>query len=133
MPAYNFQARFASLILSGEKCTTIRGREAKVGGIAHLFTGMRTKACQRLGQSEIVHCAPILLAYDRHNDEPLIKLDATFLTTAQQDELTVQDGFTRTREMLAWFKKTYDTAEPTYTKIGDRIVYEGFLITWGAL
>ena len=82
MPAYNFQPHFAPLILSGSKCTTIRGREAKVGATAYLFTGMRTKACKRLGQSEIVHCAPVLLAYDRHNDEPLIKLGATFLTTA---------------------------------------------------
>lgn len=133
MPAYNFQPRFAPLILSGSKCTTIRGREAKVGATAYLFTGMRTRACQRLGQSEIVHCAPILLAYDRHNDEPLIKLGAYHITEAQQEELAMQDGFARTREMLAWFKKTCDKAEPTYTKIGDKIVYEGFLITWGQL
>ena len=133
MPSYNFQPYFAPLILSGAKNTTIRGREAKVGSTAYLFTGMRTKACQRLGQSEIVHCSPILLAYDRHSDEPLIKLGAYHITEAQQEELAIQDGFTHTREMLAWFKKTYDTAEPTYTKIGDKIVYNGFLITWGAL
>ena len=133
MPAYNFQEPFVPLILTGEKCTTIRRREATVGATAYLFTGMRTKACRRLGQSEIVHCAPILLAYDRHNHEPLIKLGSTFLTTSQQDKLAMQDGFARTREMLAWFKLTYDTAEPTYTKVGDKIVYEGFLITWAEL
>lgn len=133
MPAYNFQPRFAPLILSGCKCSTIRRREATVGGTAHLFTGMRTKSCKRLGQSEILHCASILLAYDRHNDAPLIRLGASYLSPVEIDILATQDGFESTRKMLAWFKQTYDTAEPTYTKLGDKIVFEGFLITWGEL
>lgn len=129
MPAYNFQARFALKVLDGSKLSTIRGREAKVGSTAYLFTGMRTKACQRLGCGEIVYCAPITLGYDR-DGEPFAMLDKQRLSKAEFDQLAMDDGFAYPREMLAWFKSTYDTETPVVFADGSRIVFEGFLIIW---
>ena len=130
MPAYNFQARFAPKVLDGSKRSTIRGRAAKVGSTAYLFTGMRTKACQRLGRGEIIHCAPITLGYD-HESEPFATLLDDVLDEAAFNQLAIDDGFDCPRAMLAWFKTTYDTATPVVHADGSRIVFKGFLITWG--
>lgn len=129
MPAYNFQARFAPKVLDGTKRSTIRRREAKVGSTAYLFTGMRTKACQRLGRGEIIHCAPIKLGYDR-DGAPFATIGNQRLDEAALNQLAMDDGFAYPREMLAWFKTTYDTETPVDLADGTRIVFEGFLTTW---
>lgn len=128
MPVYNFQARFAPKVLDGTKCTTIRGRDAKVGSTAYLFTGLRTKLCTRPGQGEIVHCAPISLGY-KQNGMPAAILGCNQLTQQQLTELAVGDGFTGAREMLEWFEKTY--GERIAAGDGGHYVYKGWLITWG--
>jgi len=54
MPALNYHARFAPLVESGEKLQTIRAMRKipiKPGDDLYHFTGMRTKACRRLGGS----------------------------------------------------------------------------------
>ena len=55
MPAYNFQARFAPLVESGQKRQTIR-RTAKCampGATAYLYTGQRTEHCRKIGEGTI--------------------------------------------------------------------------------
>ena len=127
MPAYNFQARFAPLVRSGAKTNTIRGREAKVGGTAYLYTGQRTKACECLGQGEIKSCLPVRLGWS--NDEfPFVALRSERLTDASVQELAVSEGFADGREMVQWFMSTYKQSQPTAK---DEVeVYAGFLISW---
>ncbi|MEO8121681.1 MAG: hypothetical protein ABI606_20450 [Rhodoferax sp.] len=127
MPAYNFQNRFAPLVRSGSKKTTIRGREARIGSTAYLFTGMRTKACQRLGQSEIINCTPIKLGW-RDNGCPRVQFRSQQLNTEQIAELAQGEGFSSAREMVSWFEKTYK--QITHTNDGGADVYAGFLIDW---
>lgn len=127
MPAYNFQARFAPKLLDGSKHSTIRGRAAKVGSTAYLFTGMRTKGCTCLGEGEIVHCAPIVLGY-KQNGMPAAMLGKTQLTQMELAALAVGDGFTDAREMLGWFETTYGVRIAAGD--GGHYVYKGFLITW---
>ena len=110
MPAYNFQARFAPAVRSGAKPSTIRRREAKVGSAAYLFTGMRTKKCERLGRGEIVHCKPINLGYQQ-NGMPRARLGGRNMTQKELFELGALDGFTSAREMLTWFEVTYKSLE----------------------
>jgi hypothetical protein len=52
MPTLNFQTRFAELVKNGTKRQTIRKvgkRFVCPGDILYLYTGQRTKECQRLG------------------------------------------------------------------------------------
>ena len=51
MVAYSFKAQFADRIRAGEKCQTIRAqrkRHARPGEPMQIFTGMRTKHCERI-------------------------------------------------------------------------------------
>jgi hypothetical protein len=127
VPAYNFQARFAPAVMSGIKNTTIRGRAAKVGGVAYLFTGMRTKACERLGRGEIVSCLPVKPGWTDGNT-PRVQLSGKRLNVALIDELAQREGFTSSREMVDWFEATYGPRN--LTPDGGADVYAGFLIKW---
>ena len=132
MPAYNFQARFAPLVETGQKERTIRGREAKIGTTAYLFTGMRTKQCRRLGQGEIIDCTPICLGFQQ-NGMPYALHGRHKLTYAEICLLAVSDGFVDPREMVDWFaannkSKVIATQFPCVN--GDRHVFGGFVITW---
>lgn len=127
MPGYNFKARFAPAVMSGVKLTTIRGRPAKVGSVAYLFTGQRTKACKRLGQGEIVSCLPVRLGWT-DGGTPRVQLSGKWLNAALIDELAQGEGFASSREMLSWFEATYGL--PNLTPDGGADVYEGFLIQW---
>ena len=127
MPAYNFQARFAPLVESGQKLTTIRGREAKVGATAYLFTGMRTKQCHRLGQGVITSCRPIALGFQQ-NGMPRASLGAFKLGQAWLADVASHDGFASARELVQFFAETYNQNKQCGD--GGYNVYSGFLITW---
>ena len=54
MPALNYHSCFSARVQSGEKLQTIRAQRKvtiKPGDTLYHFTGMRTKACRRLGVS----------------------------------------------------------------------------------
>ena len=132
MPAYNFQARFAPLVETGQKETTIRGREARVGTTAYLFTGMRTKQCRRLGQGEIIGCTPISLGFQQ-NGMPYALFGRFKLNQKELATLAAGDGFIDPREMMDWFaannkSKVIATQFPCIN--GDRHVFGGFVISW---
>ena len=130
MPAYNFQKQFAPLILSGSKCTTIRGREAKVGSLAYLFTGMRTKACARLGISEIIYCRPITVGR-KNNGQANIKLNGQQLSVFDADSIAMSDGFLTAKELVEWFEATYKL--PVNRSGCAHDVFRGFVIEWAPL
>ena len=126
MPAYNFQARFAASVSDGTKPHTIRERAAKVGSTAYLFTGMRTKACKRLGQGTITACTPIEVG--NHNGSPKCKLKGRFITSKAFETLALADGFASTREMLNWFTSTY--GHPSNQNVEWQPYFTGHLIEW---
>lgn len=58
MPAFSFKERFVPMVKDGSKCCTIRSFRkypVKVGQLAHLYYGMRTKFCTKL-----VEPAPVI-------------------------------------------------------------------------
>lgn len=130
MPAYNFQEPFVPLILNGSKCTTIRGREAKVGALAYLFTGMRTKACVKLGVSEIIFCKPIALGRS-DSGMATVKLANRKLSVFDADVVAMSDGFLTSIEMVKWFEKTYKL--PVNNTGCAHDVFNGYLIEWAPL
>lgn len=127
MPAYNFKAQFAPAVEAGKKLCTIRGRAAVVGSKAYLYTGMRTKACRKLGQGTIVHCAPITIGYAQDGC-PRAIFGKHKMTTSILCALAEADGFATPRDLVNFFRDQYKTE--TFTGDGGKDVFSGFLITW---
>ena len=122
MPALNFQARFAPLVESGEKRQTIRkrrkdGRDPKPGDTLYLYTGMRTKACRRIGEVECKDVYEINLQ-PRFRDESIGALMAGSGFPCSLERLAELDGFKDPTEMFDWFEKTHG------------LPFEGLLIRW---
>lgn len=127
MPAYNFQARFADAVEQGTKRSTIRGREAFIGTTAHLFVGMRTKSCKRLGVHRIIDCKPITLGF-KQDGMPRIKLGNKVLSYSTCEVLANSDGFDSPRELVRFFRDTYKLV--LATEDGGVDHFKGWLIAW---
>lgn len=127
MPAYNFQPRFADAIEQGTKSTTIRGRAAVIGTTAHLFTGMRSKACKCLCVCRIIDCKPITVGF-KQDGMPRIKLGNKVLTYKLSEVLAQSDGFDSPRELVRFFRDTYKFELSTADGGIDH--FKGYLIEW---
>ena len=135
MPAYNFKPQFAPAVKAGKKLCTIRGRSAVVGTTAYLYTGMRTKACRKLGQGEITDCTAITLGYEK-SGAPRLQLSMTYENYGNSNEINLlkitqlaqADGFSSPLEMVNFFRDTYKFSKPAAD--GGIFVFSGFLITW---
>lgn len=120
MPAYNFQSRFAPLVVSGEKRQTIRAigkrRHAAQGDRIQLYTGMRTKICRKLMDPDPV-CTFAATVYICHGiGSPAVLIVGH--ETPDQDAFARADGFDDFYAMLDWFGKTHG------------LPFEGVLIKW---
>lgn len=122
MVAYSFQPRFVPALRSGEKGQTIRAkgkkRHARVGDLVQVYTGMRTKHCQRLFESPCIEATPIQI-YRKDMGE-LEKLEIVvgdrLLSFEEMTVLALADGF----ETLAAFIAFFEPAMP----------FDGVLIKW---
>jgi len=120
MVALSFKGQFAQPIRLGIKQQTIRAprrQPIKAGDVLHLFTGMRTKHCRRIGEavcSEVHHIAI-------HLAESMIRFDGRTLTSlAELNRFAQSDGFTGWADMRQFWEDTHP---------GD--LFEGTLIRWG--
>lgn len=107
MPAYNFQRRFADDVRSGRKRQTIRadrkdGRAPKVGQTFFGYTGMRTKACERLCTGPIVQVRRIYM-----NSRGAIYVDSNAQTPASIETIAAADGFEHVDAFLDFFEQTH--------------------------
>lgn len=116
-PALNFQAQFADAVESGEKRQTIRamrkdGRDPKVGDTLYLFTGMRTKACRKLGEARCTFTCDIRISAASVSTRPPCPGDV--------HSMARDDGFESFAGMRAWFNRTHG------------LPFEGKLYRWDA-
>jgi len=121
MPLFNFQKQFAKVVESGEKRQTIRAKRKnrpKVGQTAYLYTGVRTKACRKLGEYPIENVQSIMIggkgicfSFDELGE--YCESDPAML-----DSIACEDGFENWNAMCDWFDKTYG------------LPFEGDLIKW---
>lgn len=140
MPALNFQARFAPLVESGEKRQTIRkrrkdGRDPKPGDTLYLYTGMRTKACRKLGEAKCREVFPFQLTARAETGNGNVNMFAglsshrgggsRFRAASLRDgtrsriaRLAKADGFSSPEEMVCWFEAAHG------------LPFEGLLIRW---
>ena len=118
MPALNFQERFAAAVESGEKRQTIRRawkRPIKVGDMLYLYTGMRTKRCEGIGQyvCKSVRTIKFTLGTISIDEETYC-----FGQTHAAHHFAKADGFDSWPEMRNWFSDRYG------------LPFEGVLIEW---
>ena len=117
MPAYNFKMQFREPILSGRKRHTIRARRArptKPGERIVLYTGMRTKSCQKIGESVCTRVEHIAIS-------PLgaIAIDGELLDAIEVQQLAKADGFDSFLSMMQFWE--------------GRLPFEGEIIHWRPL
>ena len=105
MPALNFLARLAPLVESGAKRHTVR-REAKrpikAGDPLYLFTGMRTKSCRRLIDTECTLVTPIRITEFR---ELIIR--GWSQGPDEREAFARADGLSSYRELADWIESNY--------------------------
>lgn len=125
MVAYNFKAQFAPLIKSGQKLQTIRAlgkrRPPMPGEPLQLYTGMRTKQCQKLLDPD-----PLCVSVEPVKIHILSGHEVTVgeRRLTKFDELTnfaAADGFESAQAFFDFFQNTHG------------LPFEGILITWRLL
>lgn len=123
MPALNFQKQFAADVESGKKCQTIRalrkdGRDPKPGERLFLYTGMRTKACRKLGEVECRAVDRVVIGPSGIGFEGPSFIEPLARTSVGADIAAKEDGFENFAEMRAWFEKVHG------------LPFDGLLIRW---
>jgi hypothetical protein len=118
MVALNFKAEFVELIDGGEKCRTIRQvRKAgnpEAGKPLQLFTGLRTKSCEKIRDATCTRVRPVKI------DHMGVNLDGRQLYAGdspayqggpdaeQYDgDFARADGFDNFSNMVEFFEKQY--------------------------
>lgn len=122
---YNFKERFAGLIESGQKITTIRaprkdGKLPKPGEVLKLFTGMRTKKCRKIGERVCKAIYAVELNFDgiifkaRHRHPR----DVAYMDLLLLSNIARKDGFGDWIEMRGFFTQVHG------------LPFKGYLIEW---
>lgn len=126
MPALNFKRQFVEQIRDGDKTQTIRkprrdGRpHAKVGDTIRLYTGMRTKACELIGEATVTRIDTIWMdaVSMKLNGKPVYATLATRHDPPTDNEFARADGFDGFTDMADWFEDTHG------------LPFEGVVIYW---
>ena len=117
MPALNFQARFAPLVVSGKKRQTIRayrkdGRDPKPGDMLYLYTGQRTRRCSFLGS--YICAERHVICFDREE----LQIDNRECGSSEAQCIAEADGFRDWHTFVDWFDRVHG------------LPFEGLLIRW---
>lgn len=133
MPALNFTV-FIDKIMSGEKCQTIRPmrkRPIKPGDKLYLYTGMRHKNCQKLGEAVCVTVSRFIFEYQGKDD---YMYQASIICPGRLEyrlpynavaSLVIDDGFDTMQNFFKFFIDNYKI--PTGSKKEfDIIKWRGF-------
>jgi hypothetical protein len=125
MPALNFKKQFADNILAGllgynndhgvtpKRCSLRKTFKGKEGDKLFLFTGMRTKHCQRLGETTVLDAMPIIIfkeGFIRKVERSDFNYSDKWHLTTNKDRLesfAKSDGFSNWNEMVDFFDELY--------------------------
>jgi hypothetical protein len=121
MPSLNFQKQFMPGILAmldkeyarrkriRPKATTIRAKRKRPfhkGDLLYLFSGQRTKHCQRLGKVTCRKTEDLVIKEDSPGIYKII-INGADLSDDEAHKIALSDGFTDLKEMIEWFRKTH--------------------------
>lgn len=107
MPAYNFKEQFADDVENLIKRQTIRPkrkRPTKIGDSLYLYTGMRTKKCRKLLETDCRDLKDI----DIHFGGFCLDGHTVVVGSLNADRFAQSDGFRNSPQMIQWFGSTYD-------------------------
>ena len=123
MPALNFKPQFAPMVRAGidtefakanpgihPKRQTIRATRKnpiKEGDTLYLYTGMRTKNCEKLGEAICKEVEKIKIWKTQQNIFFVIWIDDELLSTTDKEILAKNDGFESWEELVNFFKTTH--------------------------
>lgn len=124
MVAINFKKEFSGEVERGIKCQTIRANDRKgqirPGVRLQLYTGMRTKSCRKLIETDPIclSVTPIKISHEN------VTIWDTLFGVYQEiridsEKLARADGFQTMRDMFCFFDKQYG------------LPFSGVLIKWG--
>lgn len=118
-----FAARFASLVESGKKTTTIRPRRKRPIEVTDTLSlrrwsdgAYRSKQVV-LGVGTCVHVDRIVI--DIEGSRPSMVVNGAKISSQQMREVAIRDGFADALEMVTWFRETHGV-----------LPFEGDLIEW---
>lgn len=119
MKVLMFQPRFAALVRSGAKRTTIRPFRKipiKVGDDLSLreWTDKPYRSKQITIRTAICRDIPIILIFR----SGMVAIDGWAMTTSQSRHIARRDGFDSTQQMVNWFQETHG------------LPFSGVLIKW---
>ncbi len=151
MMQLNFKKQFEGKVKSGNKRCSIRPkgkRLRKAGEKVHLFTGLRTKECRKLGIAPCLKVTPIWMScctghvvidveyqgdissryirvYDRFEKFIPSKIKTHWITTKEKEKIIKADGFENEHEFDRFFLNQYELgAHPTF-------LTEFQIVEWG--
>ena len=119
MPLIGYKIQFAPLVKFGKKRQTIRAmrkRPFKVGDRLYHYTGLRTKNCRKLLESDCKEVQQIII--DKKGD---VYIDGRCLYESAKESFAYTDGFRgyeKWRQMLNFFEKNHG------------LPFEGQIIKW---
>lgn len=121
MAAINFRKEFAALVKSGKKRCTMRQRRKNgyvpaVGECLALYTGMRSKGCEKLNTVTVKAVRPVIIELEKALDQErtVVVLDGKPLSLAEIRELALRDGFSSVAEFRGFFRSQYGTQAHLY-------------------
>lgn len=121
MVAYNFQKQFVPLLLDGSKPQTIRAlgkrRHARKGDTVQIYTGQRTKHCQKLFEAECIKSQSVCMYIDSEGSFN-VELNGIPLELNEIEKLAVDDGFEEMDGLIRFFEAAHG------------FPFEGVLICW---
>jgi hypothetical protein len=112
MPTLNFKQQFRPHIRSGRKKHTIRAkrkRPIKPRDKLYLYTGMRTKQCQKIMDATCVKVEEIVICLNRTPLGPSaletcgIFIEGIALNNDEKDRLAYMDGFDNFADMMKFW------------------------------
>lgn len=118
MPALNFQKQFAEAVKNGSKTQTIRTPRKspiKEGDTLYLYTGMRTKQCEKLKE---VKCTGVVDFRIIASGAGCIIGQHSLYYLDHLNRVAVADGFKDWFTMVKWFGEMHG------------LPFEGNLILW---
>ena len=123
MVAYSFQKRFGPPIKAHTKTGTIRGdrkRHARPGEMLQLYTGMRTKHCEKIIDDPVCTAVlPLVIERNRFGVIKAIEQAGTWITDL--DAFAQADGFVSIKDMEGFWKQNHGVQYP---------LFSGFHILW---
>lgn len=119
MVAFNFRKEFVDKIINEEKYSTIRKtKRCNVGDRMQLYTGQRTKHCQKIADAVCIATAKVSI--DEYGKVNLTEIDGDRRAIPlNKTDFIYMEGFNTLDDMIDFFQEWHG------------LPFEGYMHVWG--